>query len=128
MNLFLGTDRTTQKKVYIPKSSLDTHWHLIGGTGKGKTTAIHTLLHQLLIDPCAQDCWVIIDRMGNLSSELLLWMASDFCTDDVRRAPCFRRSLAAIFLLQPPRRKHAKTTNCLTIADAHLRSPRDPSQ
>ena len=84
MNLLLGTERKTQKKIYIPKSSFDTHWHLIGGTGKGKTTAIHTLLHQLLIDPCAQDCWVIIDRMGNLSSELLLWMASDFCTDDVR--------------------------------------------
>ena len=24
---------------------------------------------------------VIVDRMGNLSFELLLWMASDFCTE-----------------------------------------------
>ena len=72
MNVNLGQNRDTRKKVVIPKQSYQTHWHLIGGTGKGKTTAIHTLLHQLLIDPYAQDCWVIIDRMGNLSSELLL--------------------------------------------------------
>jgi TraM recognition site of TraD and TraG len=84
VNAFLGRDRKSGKKVYIPKSSFDTHWHLIGSTGKGKTTAIHALLHPLLLDPCATDCWFIIDRMGNFSSELLLWMASDFCTQDVR--------------------------------------------
>ena len=72
MNVNLGQDRDTRKKVVIPKQSYQTQWHLIGGTGKGKTTAMHTLRHQLLIDPCAQDCWVISDRMGNLSSELLL--------------------------------------------------------
>ena len=85
MNSYLlGKKHGTQEPVRIPKSSFDTHWHLIGGTGKGKTTAIHTMLHGLLLDPTHDPCVVIVDRMGNLSNELLLWMASDFCTDEVR--------------------------------------------
>ena len=85
MNSYLlGKRHGTQEPVRIPKASFDTHWHLIGGTGKGKTTAIHTMLHGLLLDPTHEPCVVIVDRMGNLSYELLLWMASDFCTDEVR--------------------------------------------
>ncbi len=84
-NYLLGYQHGTRNAVRIPRSSFDTHWHLIGGTGKGKTTAIHTLLHQILLDPHQQPCVVLLDRMGNLSYELLLWMASrDFCTDEVR--------------------------------------------
>ncbi len=85
MNSFLlGHRHGTKEPVRIPKGSFDTHWHMIGGTGKGKTTAIHTLLHGLLIDPTDEPCVVIVDRMGNLSFDLLAWMASDFCTDFVR--------------------------------------------
>ena len=80
----LGTGDDGQT-VRIPKSAFQTHFHLIGGTGKGKTTAIHTLLHQLMIDPFEDACFLIVDRLGNLSFELLMWMASDFCTDDVRK-------------------------------------------
>ena len=39
MNVFLGHDKKTRQRVYLPKSSFETHWHLIGGTGKGKTTS-----------------------------------------------------------------------------------------
>src|SRR5919199_2878362 len=84
MKALLGTDRDTGAKVYVPKKSFDTHWHLIGGTGKGKTTAIHTLLQPLLLDPVSENCWFVIDRMGILSFDLLLWATSDFCTEDVR--------------------------------------------
>lgn len=84
MNVFLGHDKKTRQRVYLPKSSFETHWHLIGGTGKGKTTAIHTMLHGLLLDPNANDCWIILDRMGNLSHELLLWIVSEFCPEWIR--------------------------------------------
>ena len=80
----LGVEVGSGKRVYIPKSAFATHIHLIGGTGKGKTTALHTLLHPLLLDPFDEPCVIIIDRLGNFSQELLLWMASDFCTDEVR--------------------------------------------
>jgi hypothetical protein len=84
-SIFLGHDIDTAEEVAIPKTAFGTHFHLIGGTGKGKTTAIHTVLRPLLRDPTDRSCAIIIDRLGNLSEELLLWMASEeFCTPDVR--------------------------------------------
>lgn len=82
--LHLGHDAVTKKPVHVPLSSFNTHWHLIGGTGKGKTTAITTLLHRLLLDPLHKDCYIIVDRMGSFSNQLLMWMASLFCTQQVR--------------------------------------------
>jgi len=81
----LGTLHGTKTRFRISRSSFDTHWHLVGGTGKGKTTAIHTMLHGLLLDPTREPCVIIIDRLGGLSFDLLRWMASEFCTEDVRR-------------------------------------------
>ena len=83
-SFLLGNHHGTKNPFRVPKASFDTHWHLIGGTGKGKTTAIHTLLHGLLLDPINEPCVVIVDRMGNLSFELLAWMASEYCPDFVR--------------------------------------------
>jgi hypothetical protein len=80
----LGALHGTKTPFRIPGSSFDTHWHLIGGTGKGKTTAIHTMLHGLLLDPINRPCVVVIDRMGGLSFDLLRWISSEFCTDEVR--------------------------------------------
>lgn len=84
-DILLGSDRNSAKPVRIPTKAFATHFHLIGGTGKGKTTAIHTMLHPLLMNPHDQACFVIVDRMGNLSNELLMWMASRYCTDAVRK-------------------------------------------
>jgi hypothetical protein len=81
----LGHLHNTQEPFRLPTSSFATHWHLIGGTGKGKTTAIQTMLHGLLLDPRDEPCIVIVDRLGGLSFDLLRWIASDYCTDDVRR-------------------------------------------
>ena len=83
-NILLGHDRQTGQPILLPVKALKTHLHLIGGTGKGKTTALHTILHPLIADPFDEACFIIVDRLGNFSQELLLWMASDFCTDDVR--------------------------------------------
>lgn len=84
-DVFLGHVRKTGAEFALPKSAFETHLHLIGGTGKGKTTAIHTLLHPLLLDHRDPAAFFIIDRMGNLSWELLLWLCSKYCTDAVRK-------------------------------------------
>src|SRR5689334_13846816 len=84
-DVFLGHIAKIGHEFCLPKKAFETHLHLIGGTGKGKTTALHTLLHPLLChhrDPAA---FFIIDRLGNLSFELLLWMTSKFCPESVRR-------------------------------------------
>ena len=83
-SILFGHDSKTKSRVYFPTKALNTHLHMIGGTGKGKTTALHTLLHALLMAPFTKACFFIVDRMGNFSQELLLWMASHFCTQDVR--------------------------------------------
>ena len=84
-SILLGADAANEESIRIPKKAFGTHFHLIGGTGKGKTTAIHTLLWPMLRDPSDRSCFIIVDRLGNLSEELLLWMASpDYCTDYVR--------------------------------------------
>lgn len=84
-DIFLGQQKATGKDFYIPKDAFTTHFHLIGGTGKGKTTAIHTMLHPLLSDRHPPAAFFIIDRLGNLSWELLLWLSSKYCTEAVRR-------------------------------------------
>ncbi|MBN8625042.1 MAG: type IV secretory system conjugative DNA transfer family protein [Planctomycetes bacterium] len=81
----LGNLHGTKTPFYVPRSSFGTHWHLLGGTGKGKTTAILTLLMRILLDPFDDACHIIIDRMGSFARDLLLWIASPYCTDDVRR-------------------------------------------
>ena len=82
-DVFLGHLKD-QSEFCIPKRAFQTHFHLIGGTGKGKTTAIHTMLHPLLRDHRDPSAFFIVDRMGNLSWELLLWINSKFCPQSVR--------------------------------------------
>ncbi|MBS0267289.1 MAG: type IV secretory system conjugative DNA transfer family protein [Planctomycetes bacterium] len=81
----IGHEASSGDEVRLPINSFRTHYHIIGGTGKGKTTALHTMLHPLFLDPLENSCFFVIDRLGNFSEELLLWMASDYCTDRVRR-------------------------------------------
>lgn len=83
-SLLLGSHVGSGKPFRVPLKAFDTHLHLIGGTGKGKTTALHTLLHPLLADPVRTPCVVLIDRLGGFSRDLLLWMASPFCPEHVR--------------------------------------------
>jgi hypothetical protein len=84
-DIFLGHLAKTGEEFCVPKDAFKTHFHLIGGTGKGKTTAIHTLLHPLLRDHRDRAAFFLIDRMGNLSWELLLWLTSKYCPESVRR-------------------------------------------
>lgn len=107
----LGEDAATGQPIEIPREAFRTHFHLIGGTGKGKTTAIHTMLHPLLTDPFEKACFFIIDRLGNFSQELLLWMSSGFCTPQVRNR---------LVYIQPSREDVVATFNPLLFeSSAH---------
>jgi len=84
--IILGCDCETQQQVYLEPDLFRTHFHLIGATGTGKTTAIHTILRPLLADPSPKCSLFLIDPMGNLSRDLLLWIANDrLCPEHVRR-------------------------------------------
>ena len=83
MSIFFGYDQETGKQVYLPIDSFRTHYHFIGGTGKGKTTAIETILHQLFLtrEPAA---YFVLDRMGSFTFSLLLWASSPYCPQRIR--------------------------------------------
>jgi hypothetical protein len=72
MKIHLGKHNETQDRASIGDDLLRTHMHLVGATGAGKTTAIHTILRQLMMG-VGQDeaCIFVIDPMGNLSRDLL---------------------------------------------------------
>ena len=107
----IGKDHETHRDARIPLDSFRTHYHLIGGTGKGKTTAIHTMLHGLLANSTEKPSFFIIDRLGNFSQELLLWMASRFCPPKVRERLVF---------IQPSREDIVATFNPLLFeSSAH---------
>lgn len=81
----LGTDLESGRKINLEPDIFRTHFHLLGATGAGKTTAVHTMLRPIMLEPAEPACVFIIDPMGNLSHDLLRWMVSGSCTEDVRR-------------------------------------------
>lgn len=84
--IFLGTDCETNQPVDLDPDLFRTNFHLIGATGTGKTTAIHTMLRPLLADPSPKCALFLVDPMGNLSRDLLLWIANErLCPEHVRR-------------------------------------------
>lgn len=83
--LLLGRDKKTRRSVFLDRKTFDTHYHLIGATGTGKSTAILQLLFSLLRDPRRRACVFLIDCMGGLSHAVLRWIASRrHCPDHVR--------------------------------------------
>lgn len=88
-SIYLGADLDTGRAFYLNKSIFRQHLHLPGFTGQGKTTLVLRMLHELLRDQRDPACHFIIDFMGNFSYELLLWVASPFCPESVRRRLVF---------------------------------------
>ena len=82
----LGHELTTNEDVFVDRSTFDTHWHLCGSTGTGKSTALLSLLFALLSDARRKVCVFVIDRMGGLTHALQRWIASPrHCPEHVRR-------------------------------------------
>ena len=82
----LGIDlRNNDAPVHLDADSLARHLHLVGATGAGKTTAILTLLRILMSEPKEKCSLFVIDPLGNLSHDLLRFIASERCPEHVRR-------------------------------------------
>lgn len=84
--IILGVNKHTNEEVAFDSSTLARHAHLIGSTGSGKTTAILNIIRQILAVVYEPVCLFLIDPMGNLSLDLLRWMANRrYCPESVRR-------------------------------------------
>src|SRR5438094_913535 len=82
MMIFLG--HRNGEPVYLDSNLFRTHLHVIGGTGKGKTTVLEQMMHQLFADHREPACHFILDCLGGLSLSLLLWISSPYCPQWVR--------------------------------------------
>lgn len=82
----IGQRVEDDEEVRLERRDLETHMHLIGATGAGKTSALHTILRSLMLDTGPSRCAMfILDPMGNFSSDLLRFLAHPtFCTQEVR--------------------------------------------
>ena len=76
----------TGRPLAFSDEKLSRHLHLIGTTGAGKTTALHTIFHDLLKTPYNKACMFIVDPLGGLSRDFLMW-ASDrlHCPNFIRK-------------------------------------------
>lgn len=104
----LGRDRDTGDRVELPVAAFATHLHVPGATGKGKSTAVFGMLKQLLLDWRHPHCHVVVDFLGGLAHDLLLWMSTDRCTDQVRDR---------LVLFRPSDRRASLTLNPLLYDD-----------
>jgi hypothetical protein len=63
--------------------SFRTHYHIIGGTGKGKTTAIEAIQRQLFCHR-GRAAHFVLNRMPATTASHLRWFASPYCPQHVR--------------------------------------------
>lgn len=81
----LGADCKTGKTLYLPDRSFNTHYHFIGATGSGKTTAMETILYQKFMNGDNKQSFFIVDPLGPFSERLMRFLANDqFCDDSIR--------------------------------------------
>ncbi|MEZ6133114.1 MAG: DUF87 domain-containing protein [Planctomycetaceae bacterium] len=82
----IGRDMDNSQPLFLDSESLRTHLHLIGATGSGKSNAILVLLRRLMLrSGTSKSCLFVVDPLGNLSRDLLRFLAHpEFCTDSVR--------------------------------------------
>lgn len=82
----LGRDLDSGLPVQLNLDALARHLHIAGATGTGKTVALHTVLQPVMKQPGKRPaCLFVIDPLGGLSRDLLMWMASPRCPSHVRR-------------------------------------------
>ena len=81
----LGQDVVNDETLYLDPASFSTHYHFIGATGSGKTTAMETILYQLFLNGNNKQSFFIVDPLGPFSQRLMRFLANeDFCDDEIR--------------------------------------------
>ena len=81
----LGQNLRTKESLCLPLESFNTHYHFIGATGSGKTTAMETVLQCLLNDGVDDRSFFIVDPLGGFATRLLRYIADErYCSDSVR--------------------------------------------
>jgi hypothetical protein len=81
----IGTDAKNGGRILIPHSAFASHFHLMGGTGKGKTVTLLAMIFGLLLNPFNRQAFFIFDRLGGFTQDLLLWFSSPYCPEFVRK-------------------------------------------
>lgn len=81
----LGLDLDTNEQFYLDPSAMKRHTYLIGATGGGKSVALEAILRAVMKEPRRKSALFVIDALGGLSRDLLLWIASKKCPEHVRR-------------------------------------------
>ena len=80
----IGTDKESQRPVAIPNAALNTHLHLVGATGVGKSTFIIRLLTRILLSLNKRTVFVV-DPLGGLANAIVDFVSHPrFCPQHVR--------------------------------------------
>ena len=81
----LGREVANNELVEMPFSAFNTHCHLIGATGSGKTTALETMLQCLINGGSDKRSFFIVDPLGGFANNILRFIANErFCSDEIR--------------------------------------------
>lgn len=91
-----------------------THCNLVGATGTGKTSAMHTILRALMLDSGKDESAIFIfDPLGNFSNDLLKFLVHPkYCTQRVRER---------FLYIEPARRNTVLPFNPIEESDSHNR-------
>lgn len=86
MPLRIGRRWSDGELLRLTRDIFRTHCNLVGATGTGKTSAMHTILRALMLDTGKDEsAMFIFDPLGNFSNDLLKFIAHPkLCTDRVR--------------------------------------------
>ena len=84
--LRIGTRWSDGEILRLSRDVFKTHCNLVGATGTGKTSAMHTILRALMLDTgIDESAMFIFDPLGNFSNDLLKFIAHPkLCTQRVR--------------------------------------------
>jgi hypothetical protein len=106
--LELGLNLETYRPLFFELALFALHFHLIGATGSGKTSALEALLYQLWLNADPRQCFIIVDTLGGFSYRLLRFIANpELCPESIRERTVY---------FEPAHEQYSTTMHPLTFA------------